>query len=120
MRTARRHSNGHLDFIRQLPCIYKGCADDTTVEAAHYRAADSRIAKPITGIGIKPDDCFVLPLCGKHHRLQHEIGEYSFWHLGDPVLWSLALFAVSGDYEAGTKIIEAAFRTFTHPTEKMK
>ncbi len=109
MRTARRHDNNHLDFIRSMPCIR--CLDNTTTEAAHIRRADARIAKPITGIGIKPDDRFVLPLCGKDHRRQHAIGEKAFWVGCDPELWALALYSISGDNEAGEKIVQAAFRS---------
>ena len=108
MRTARRHNAAHLQFIRNLPCIK--CLDCTSVEAAHIRRADARIAKPITGIGIKPDDRFVLPLCGRHHRIQHEIGENAFWENCDPELWALALYSITGDQEAGEKIIQAVFR----------
>jgi hypothetical protein len=106
MRTARRHDENHLQFIRGLPCIR--CLNDTATEAAHLRRADARIAKPITGIGIKPDDRFVLPLCGKDHRRQHAIGEKNFWVNCDPELWALALYSISGDQETGEKIVHAA------------
>ena len=108
MRTARRHDNTHLDFVRQLPCCI--CADNTATEAAHIRYADPRIAKPITGIGIKPDDRFTVPLCGRHNREQHESNERSWWRERriDPVLVSLALFSISGDIEQAEKIIHAA------------
>jgi hypothetical protein len=109
MRTARRHDNTHLDFVRGLPCCV--CGDNTATEAAHIRYSDPRIAKPITGIGIKPDDRFVVPLCGRHHREQHQFNEREWWYgKVDPVLIALALFSVSGDHAAGTKIVEAALR----------
>lgn len=74
--------------------------------------ADSRIGKPITGIGIKPDDRFVVPLCGRCHRHQHSASERVWWNGRDidPVLVSLALFSVSGDHDAASKIVAAAFR----------
>ena len=110
MRTARRHDKTHLDFIRQLMCLT--CGDNTSVEAAHVRMADSRIGKPITGIGIRPDDRFVVPLCGRCHRHQHSTSERIWWNRReiDPVLVALALFSVSGDYEAAAKIVAAALR----------
>lgn len=110
MRTARRHDSTHLDFIRGLHCLR--CGDNTSVEAAHIRMADSRIAKPITGIGIKPDDRFVVPLCGRCHRGQHSRGERAWWQARqvDPVLVALALFSVSGDHDEGSKIVAAALR----------
>ena len=76
--------------------------------------ADARIAKPITGIGIRPDDRFVLPMCGKHHRAQHATGnERQFWQVEcgiDPIIYALALYSVTGDFSAGTAIIQAALR----------
>lgn len=90
----------HLAFVRTLPCVC--CGDDTSTEAAHVRMKDPRIAKPITGMQIKPDDKFTLPLCGKHHREQHEGSEAEFWKSKqtDPVLLSLAIFAASVDQDA--------------------
>jgi hypothetical protein len=108
MRNPRRHDEKHLQFIRGLPCIR--CLDNTATEAAHLRRADARIAKPITGISIKPDDRFVLPLCGKDHRRQHAIGEKNFWVDCEPELWALALYSISGDHAEGEKIVQAAFR----------
>jgi hypothetical protein len=69
--------------------------------------SDHRIAKPSSGMGIKPPDYFTVPLCGKHHREQHANGEYHWWlnRDTDPVVISLALYAVSGDYEAAERII---------------
>ena len=76
--------------------------------------ADARIGKPITGIGIRPDDRFVLPMCGKHHRAQHDAGnERQFWQVEcgiDPVIYALALHSVTGDWDAGTRIIQAALQ----------
>ena len=104
----RIKSKKHREWISTLPCLL--CADNTTVECAHVRYPDPRIAKPLTGTGIKPDDCFSVPLCGQHHRVQHDQGdEQQFWLSGgiDPVLVGLALWAVSGDYESGMNICEA-------------
>lgn len=104
----RRLSEKHLNYIRQLPCTI--CGDTTAVEAAHVRFADPRAAKPITGIGIRPDDLWTVPLCGRHHRQQHLIGERTFWQsVGkDPIFLALALWANSGDHDAGCKIVNAA------------
>lgn len=104
----RRRNEKHLKFIRGLPCIV--CGNNIETEAAHIRRADARIAKPITGIAIKPDDRFVLPLCGYCHRLQHHIGEDGFWNGCDPELWALALYSISGEHEAGEQIVQAALR----------
>jgi hypothetical protein len=97
----------HLDFIRGLPCVI--CHDNTTTEAAHVRMPMLRAAKKITGIGIKPNDCWTVPLCSRHHRRQHEIGsESKFW--GDyginPVEIAAFLYCATGDPEAGEEIVK--------------
>ena len=105
----RRRDEGHLKFIRTLPCVR--CLENTTVEAAHVRRADARIGKPITGNSIKPDDRFTLPLCGRHHREEQAKGEGGFWtEKDDPILWSLALYSVSGDAEEAESIIRMVVR----------
>jgi hypothetical protein len=109
MMIPRVRSRTHLDFIRQLCCTI--CGDGTTIEAAHIRFADPRAAKPITGIGTKAADCFVVPLCGHHHREQHAYGNGRGWwseNNKDPIFIALALWHVSGDHEAGVQIIGAA------------
>lgn len=105
----RIKSKDHLAFIRTLPCIV--CFDNTSTEACHVRMADARIGKPITGMGIKPDDKYTLPMCGAHHRKQHQMNEGDFWFAQkiDPVLMSLAIYSVSGDAEAAERIIYARF-----------
>ena len=104
---SRQKDEAHLKFLRQLPCLV--CMDNTSTEAAHVRYAEPRAGKPITGMGIKPSDCFAVPLCGKHHRAQHRVNEQYYWAAReiDPIFVGLALYRVSGDYEAGTKIVEA-------------
>lgn len=101
----RDKSANHLDYIRQLPCVI--CGDNTCTEAAHVRYGDARVAKPLTGIGIKPDDCWTVPLCSEHHRDQHKRGEYRWWKglRIDPVFLALALWRASGDIEDGEAII---------------
>jgi hypothetical protein len=69
----------YLALVRRCPCL--GCDHDQKCEAAHvrYMATLQRDIKPITGIGIKPDDLWALPLCAGCHHRQHEIGEHVFW-----------------------------------------
>ena len=74
-REKREHSSSHLALIRRLPCL--SCDTDPTGEAAHLRS--SGLGKSITGVGIKPDDKWTLPLCHTCHMRQHEIGETEFW-----------------------------------------
>ena len=107
----RQHSEPHLQFVRSLPCIV--CGDDTSTEAAHIRYPDLLADKRPTGMGEKSDDCWALPLCGAHHRQQHEMSEREFWKTVsiDPIRAALALFRVHGDNEAGQRIV-AAHRQF--------
>lgn len=99
----------HRAWIRQLPCAI--CGDNTSVESAHVRYADANSGKTEMGMG-RRDDIFVLPLCGNHHREQHRGNERLFWKgVGlDPLALALALYKVSGDHEAGERIIAEAQR----------
>jgi hypothetical protein len=88
----------HLAFIRGLPCMICGARPS---EAAHVRRGTDG------GIGVKPSDRFSLPLCRAHHDAQHSNGEVSFWaYYGiDPVDQALRLWTISGQQEAGERIV---------------
>lgn len=103
----RQKDNSHLGGIRQLPCAI--CLDNTSTEAAHVRYAEPRLGKRQTGMAEKPDDAFTVPLCSRHHREQHTQNERAWWagHEIDPVALALALYRVSGDHEAGERIVRA-------------
>lgn len=105
-RQPREKNKAHCDFIRSLPCLL--CGDSTSTECAHIRMADRSIAKP-NGFAVRPDDRFTVPLCGAHHRSQHESGERDWWLIAgiDPIKVALALWSVSGDYERGYEIVSA-------------
>jgi hypothetical protein len=107
-RQPRRVDASHLAYIRQLPCLV--CLDNTATEAAHVRMPAIEADKPKIGLQEKPDDVWVLPLCGACHRRQHHDGEKKFWDFGifNPIFLCLALYRVSGDTEAGERIIRAA------------
>lgn len=49
-----------LKLVRSLPCVVCG---KFPVEAHHPRGS-----KYETGIGLKAEDRFAIPLCPKHHR----------------------------------------------------
>jgi len=69
------------------------------------------VDKHNAGVGAKPDDIFVVPLSGEMHRLQHSFGdERKFWKVYDvdPIFYALALYAFSGDYERGCRIVNNA------------
>jgi hypothetical protein len=108
-REPRVKSPRHLDFIRGLPCLV--CHDNTSTEAAHVRFSCE--GKRQTGKAEKPDDKWTVPLCGRHHRDQHEMrgtdeltGEKVYWlTVGiDPIAISKDLYAVSGDHAEGERI----------------
>ena len=111
-RGGRRQEQNHLAYIRQLPCAV--CGKRGGVEAAHLRLAAPTYGKGNTGMGTKPDDCWVVPLDSGCHRTnadsQHAGSEVEFWsrHGIDPFLLALKLHAVSGDVDAGEEIIQTA------------
>lgn len=105
-RQPRDRNDPHLKFIRTLPCLV--CGNNIETQTAHVRMADRSVAKPMTGIAVKCDDRFVVPLCNREHGEQHDFGnEHEWWTRKgiDPIKAALALFSVSGDYERGTEIV---------------
>lgn len=66
---AWHRSKRHLEWIRTLPC---GCGAMGS-QAAHVRLGSDG------AMGRKPSDFFTVPLCPSCHRIQHNIGERSFW-----------------------------------------
>jgi hypothetical protein len=72
-------SSTHLDNLRRLPCLLSG----GPAEVAHLRFADAAHNKPLTGVGIKPEDRWAVPLSPLLHRLstesQHSMNEREFW-----------------------------------------
>lgn len=63
----------HLAWIRTLPCAVRGCPGIS--QAAHVRMNTGG------GMGLKPPDCWTVPLCGGphgHHAEQHQRGHSEF------------------------------------------
>jgi hypothetical protein len=89
----------HVTFIRQLPCV--GCGKAAPSEAAHVRSGSDG------GAGMKPSDRYSLSLCTSCHELQHRFGELTFWSALriDPLNVALRLWTVSGDINAGERIV---------------
>jgi len=99
-----RRSVVHRRFVAAIS-ICLGCGAEGPCEAAHVRN------KTDGGTGLRTSDKFTVPLgalgnCGCHHR-QHQTGEASFWGaLGiDPLDAACRLWTVSGDIEAGRRVI---------------
>lgn len=105
----RQEDPEHLKFIRKLPCLVTGSMNN--VEAAHIRYSDASWGKTNPGVGRKPDDKWVVPLSAAKHRLdpdaQHNGDERGFWERNgiDPLPIARALWTISGDEEAGMKIV---------------
>lgn len=76
-RASRWKSPAHCKFVRtEFACA--NCGATTEREAAHVRMNSG------AGVGQKPDDWRVAPLCGGLtgcHALQHRIGEPEFWSI---------------------------------------
>jgi hypothetical protein len=106
-RQPRETDPAHLDFVRGLPCCI--CGNNIETQAAHVRYADLRFAKPYTGRQEKPHDRWAVPLCGRHHTLQHGMNEREWWKLADvdPIPVAMALALNSGDQAAGEMIVSA-------------
>jgi hypothetical protein len=68
---------------------------------------------PDGGTGIKPSDRYSISLCTSCHALQHEFGELRFWSVLriDPLNVASRLWTVSGDVQAGERIV---FRARQH------
>lgn len=99
----------HLEWIRTLECVI--CGDNTSIEAAHIRHADPVYLKREVGMGEKPDDCWVTPLCGRHHREQHAAGDEKLWWYArclHAVHMALLFHKHSGNTEMVPQIIKAA------------
>src|ERR1700719_876313 len=95
----------HLAFVRQLSCV--ACGKAAPSEAAHVRSGTDG------GAGTKPSDRYSISLCTSCHELQHRFGELRFWSVLriDPLNVALRLWTVSGDLEAGERIV---FRARQH------
>lgn len=99
-----RRAVQHLAFVRSLG-ICLACGARAQVVAMHVRGFTDG------GTGMKPSDKYTVPGCQMPcHEDQHRVGETAFWgRIGiDPLNVSLRLWTISGDVEAGIRIIERA------------
>lgn len=76
-RRPRVRDNGFLAYTRRLPCAVGPVGCEGPVQAAHIRTP--RPGEPPTGMGRKPNDDRVNPLCARHHAEQHSMNEMAFW-----------------------------------------
>lgn len=102
----RVYNTSHEKFIRGLPCVV--CGDNTSTECAHVSYTDMRYGKFGRGKGQKEESIWVVPLCGRHHRDQHHVGEMHFWRSWgiDPCRVAAALYIRTQDHETALQILE--------------
>lgn len=62
----------HLKWIRGHCCTVNTIDCLGRIEAAHVRGGTDG------ALGVKPSDCWTLPLCSYHHAMQHQHGEQHF------------------------------------------
>ena len=100
----------HLAFVRKLPCCV--CLRMDTVQAAHIRKGLPAHEKG--GMGMKPHDKWVTPLCYQCHNRQHTgAGELTFW--GDmslPISLAENLYTLTGNREKAIQEILRWNRAF--------
>lgn len=102
-RQPRDRDEAYLAAVRALPCLK--CGATPCGEAAHVRMSSGAHGKK-SGMSMKPDDCWSLPLCHRCHMQQHTGGEEKFWHdMGiNAVLLCVKLSAASPDQDKMTAI----------------
>lgn len=94
-RQPRERDNGHLAYVRRLPCA--ACGRPGPCDAAHVRMPDLARGKRYTGKAEKPSDKWTVPLCRPCHESQHSGAEAAFWQaLGvDVIALCIRLYADS-------------------------
>lgn len=93
-RQPREEDPAYLAYVRTLPC--RICHRPGPNDPAHLRTGSRQYGKPPTGMGEKPSDCWVLPLCRAHHDEQHRGNELAFWSrygVPDPFAIAMLLYA---------------------------
>lgn len=74
-KTPRIRDPGYLAHVRTTRCMVPDCTSSVS-DAAHLRGGQTG------GMGLKPSDDLVLPLCRAHHQEQHgwPQGEINWWY----------------------------------------
>lgn len=103
-------SRDHLTFVRKLECpIYPG---ERPIEAHHLLRADQT-----RGLGRRAADKYAIPLSRKAHQELHANGDEEVWlaNLGvDGRTLAAALWRISGNIEAGLRIVNRALAVRRH------
>ena len=94
----------HLAFLRRLECpVHPG---ERPIEAHHLLRADRT-----RGMGRKAADRYAIPLSQRAHRALHAAGDEEAWLAAkgiDGRALAAALWRISGDLEAGLRIVYRA------------
>lgn len=99
--------SAHLAWVRTLPCV--SCGSPGPNEAAHYRQSVADLPGHSGGMGMKPTDNRVLPLCKSCHGRQHSVGEVTFWP-SDPSGLADYLYRINGEEDRDGKALRAIER----------
>lgn len=70
-RSSRWRNRAHENHVKSHECV--SCTSQADIEGAHVRLGSH------TGMGQKPHDWLMVPLCHPCHVHQHYVGEASFW-----------------------------------------
>ncbi len=74
-RPAAKSAHGFKQWVRGRNCLAIGTGKcEGKVQAAHVDYAGGK------GVGTKVADRFTIPLCAKHHAMQHNMGWMRFEH----------------------------------------
>lgn len=87
-RRPRKRDNAYLAHTRLQPCMLAGVEGETCsgrIDPAHLRYQNLKVGRANPGMGNKSDDCWVLPLCRKHHDEQHAHGNEARWWAGNGI-----------------------------------
>lgn len=98
-------SRAHLRWLKTLPCVVCGQPAD---DPHHILGNVDGLPK---GMGRKNEDRWAIPVCRKDHDLAHAHGNDEAWFASqgiDARSIASALWRVSGDTDAGQRIIYRA------------
>lgn len=75
---AARVIERHKQWVRGFACLVDRCDTGTRIVAAHVRNSDLTPQNQKGGMGLKPVDVWIVPMCWDHHGEQTDVGEAAF------------------------------------------
>ena len=74
----------YLAFVKNQPCaVNKGCPPGDDIVPHHLRTSSN------SGVAMKPNDLFCIPLCVTHHQEGHQKGWRTFQNKYNIDLWNV-------------------------------